>query len=144
MRRISGPQAARERRSDHRAALELRDRIAPALRTHRIPASPDGRVAPEETSPPAPTLPIAIDPERLARAIHLRAVPFNTPGLYAIEGGSRPHAVDISNRTLPICNCEDRIKGFCKHILAALIAEGDPTVTAAARALVAADAGGAA
>jgi hypothetical protein len=84
-----------------------------------------------------PTLPVAIDPARLARAVHLRAAPFSTPGLYAIEGGSRVHAVDVRDHAAPACHCEDRIKGFCKHILAALIADGEPTVLAAAKALVA-------
>lgn len=48
----------------------------------------------------------------------------------------------MSDVTAPTCRCEDRFKGFCKHILAGLIVEGEPVVLAAALALVAGEMGG--
>lgn len=82
------------------------------------------------------TAAIAIDPARLERATRLRAIP-QGPGRYRIEGGAEPHDVDVRDPRAPVCHCRDRVKGACKHILAALICEGDPAALAAATALVA-------
>lgn len=96
------------------------------------PPPPERKVIPF----PAPALPIAIDPKRLARATTLRATRLGA-GRYLVEGGANPHHVDVSDPARPVCRCEDRAKFPCAHVLAALICEGEPTVRSAAEALVA-------
>jgi uncharacterized Zn finger protein len=79
----------------------------------------------------------ALDLARLERGLELRAERFGT-GRYRVDGGQQPHWVDLYTAELPRCDCGDHLwrEQVCKHILAALLREGDERVLAALRELV--------
>jgi hypothetical protein len=78
-----------------------------------------------------------VDLDRLERCLHLRAARL-TPGRYRIEGGEQTHFVDLYTTNFPRCDCGDHLwrDQICKHILAALLREGDERVLGALRELV--------
>ena len=82
---------------------------------------------------------LGIDSERLERSLGLRASRCG-PGRFRIEGGAHTHWVDLYTTDLPRCDCADHLwrEQICKHILAALLREGDERVLGALRQLLAA------
>lgn len=81
-----------------------------------------------------------IDLGRLARAVHLDAQRIGD-SVYLVSGGATAHRVDL--RVGEACDCDDRrIRGAtCKHVLRAMLGEGDPDVLRALRDLVPLDGG---
>jgi hypothetical protein len=79
---------------------------------------------------------IGIDFDRLERSLGLRAERIG-PGRFRIDGGEHSHWVDLYTTDLPRCDCADHLWRDCKHILAALLREGDERVLAAVHGLVA-------
>lgn len=79
------------------------------------------------------------DLDRLERALGLRAEHAG-PGRYRIVGGDREHWVDLYTASHPRCDCGDYIwrDRVCKHILAALMREGNERVIQAVGNLFAA------
>jgi len=75
--------------------------------------------------------------DRLERATQLHATRA-APGRYRVAGGAEMHWVDLYTAALPRCDCGDHLwrDQVCKHILAALLREGDERVLAALRELV--------
>jgi hypothetical protein len=69
---------------------------------------------------------------RLERCLGLRAVRV-APGRYQVTGGAQTHWVDLFTTGLPRCDCGDHLwrDQICKHILAALLREGDERVLTA-------------
>src|SRR5262252_8798453 len=80
----------------------------------------------------------SIDEGRLGRSLSLRAERVGH-GQYRFTGGSEPHWVDLYTAAQPRCDCADHLwrENMCKHILAALIREGDERVVLAVGSLVA-------
>jgi hypothetical protein len=80
---------------------------------------------------------VAIDPDRLERSLQLHASRAG-PGRFRVEGGAHTHWVDLYTSDLPRCDCADHLwrEQVCKHILAALLREGDERVLAALRQLI--------
>ena len=78
-----------------------------------------------------------VEPERLERSLGLRVAPTG-PGRYRVSGGSEPHWVDLYNAAHPRCDCGDHLwrERICKHILAALLREGNERVLRAVGVLV--------
>ena len=78
-----------------------------------------------------------VDLDRLERSLQLHAVRVG-PGRYRIAGGTQTHWVDLYTTGMPRCDCGDHLwrDQICKHILAALLREGDERVLAALRELV--------
>lgn len=76
--------------------------------------------------------------ERLERSLGL-AVCATGPGRYRVSGGDDPHWVDLHTASHPRCDCGDHLwrEAVCKHILAAMLREGDERVVAAIASLVA-------
>jgi len=74
---------------------------------------------------------------RLERCLELQGYRI-APGRYRITGGSQTHWVDLYTASLPRCDCGDHLwrERICKHILAALLREGDERVLTALRSLV--------
>ena len=70
-----------------------------------------------------------LDVVRLERALGLRGEPLGE-GRYRIEGGESVHWVDLYGHTNPHCDCGDYLwrDRVCKHILAALMREGNEQV----------------
>lgn len=66
---------------------------------------------------------------RLERCLGLTAVRVGV-GRYRVTGGDEPHWVDLRSLLVPRCDCGDHLwrERVCKHILAALLREGDPRV----------------
>jgi hypothetical protein len=98
-------------------------------------------VVAKEPKVPEPAIDIhrlGIDSDRLERSLGLRAERLS-PGRFRIEGGEHTHWVDLYTTDLPRCDCADHLwrEQVCKHILAALLREGDEQVLAALRRLVA-------
>ena len=63
---------------------------------------------------------------RLARAIHLDVERVGLPGIYWVSGGERRHFVNVLKDE---CDCWDRSAGnYCKHLLRAMLAEGDDAI----------------
>jgi len=81
---------------------------------------------------------LGIDSDRLERSLGLHAERLS-PGRFRIEGGEHTHWVDLYTADLPRCDCADHLwrERICKHILAALLREGDDQVLAALQRLVA-------
>jgi len=81
---------------------------------------------------------VGIDFDRLERSLGLRAERIG-PGRFRIAGGEHTHWVDLYTTDLPRCDCADHLwrEQICKHILAALLREGDEQVLAALQRLVA-------
>lgn len=78
-----------------------------------------------------------VDLDRLERGIGLRVRPAGR-GRYRVTGGVETHWVDLYSAQHPRCDCGDHLwrERICKHILAALLREGDERVLASLRALV--------
>ncbi|HEY0035791.1 MAG TPA: SWIM zinc finger family protein [Longimicrobium sp.] len=70
-----------------------------------------------------------IETGRLERCLGLAAERVG-PGRYRVVGGTEPHWVDLRSRRVPRCDCGDHLwrERVCKHILAALLREGDERV----------------
>lgn len=70
-----------------------------------------------------------IEPGRLERCLGLEVQPAGR-GRYLITGGEEPHWVDLHSRLVPRCDCGDHLwrERICKHILAAMLREGDERV----------------
>jgi len=76
-----------------------------------------------------------IDSERLARSLQLAGERVGS-GRYRVTGGAQDHWVDLYTTSHPRCDCGDHLwrEQLCKHILAALLREGnDRVVTALGR-----------
>ena len=80
---------------------------------------------------------VPIDPSRLERSLVLHGTRI-APGRYRVTGGSQEHWVDLYTEALPRCDCGDHLwrDQACKHILAALLREGDERVLSALGGLV--------
>ena len=78
-----------------------------------------------------------VDCARLERGLGLHAERVG-PGRYHITGGAFPHWVDLRATNGPHCDCGDHIwrDTICKHMLAALLREGDEHVLHAVGELV--------
>jgi hypothetical protein len=78
-----------------------------------------------------------VEPGRLERGVGLEAVQVGR-GRYRVTGGAEEHWVDLLTPSQPRCDCGDHLwrERVCKHILAALLREGDPEIIAAVGALV--------
>ena len=76
-------------------------------------------------------LPESLDLDRLERSLALRAEPVG-PGRYRVSGGSHEHWVDLYSAAMPRCDCGDHLwrDRVCKHVLAALLREGEERVIA--------------
>ncbi len=74
---------------------------------------------------------------RLERSLELHGLRIG-PGRYRITGGTQTHWVDLYTTNFPRCDCGDHLwrERICKHVLAALLREGDERVLAALRSLV--------
>lgn len=59
-------------------------------------------------------------------------------GRYVVRGGREEHWVDLTTPNTPRCDCGDHLwrDRVCKHILAALLREGDEEVITALGSLV--------
>ena len=73
-----------------------------------------------------------IDLERLGRSLKLSGLRVGE-GRYHISGGDQEHWVDLYTATIPRCDCGDHLwrERICKHILAALLREGNDHVVVA-------------
>jgi len=80
---------------------------------------------------------VGIDLDRLERSLNLHALRTG-PGRFRIDGGAHAHWVDLYTTDLPRCDCADHLwrERICKHILAALLREGDEHVLSALQQLV--------
>lgn len=80
---------------------------------------------------------MGIDLDRLERSLPLRAARAG-PGQFRVDGGAHTHWVDLYTSDLPRCDCADHLwrQQVCKHLLAALLREGDERVLAALHRLV--------
>ena len=78
-----------------------------------------------------------VDPARLERCLALRVQPVGR-GRYRVSGGREAHYVDLFHAQHPRCDCGDHLwrERICKHILAALLREGDERVLLAVFQLV--------
>jgi len=99
-----------------------------------LPVGPAPASAPE----PAAEADRAVDPARLARAIHLE-VQRLAGQVYRVSGGARPHRVTVAPHGMIACDCWDAATrpGRCKHALAVRVLRLDPDLRAALRVLVA-------
>jgi hypothetical protein len=78
-----------------------------------------------------------VEAGRLERGVTLVAERVER-GRYRVYGGREEHWVDLSTPNTPRCDCGDHLwrERVCKHILAALLREGDPEVITAVGGLV--------
>jgi hypothetical protein len=78
-----------------------------------------------------------IDQSRLERSLGLSGQRVGA-GQYCISGGRQDHWVDLHDVAHPRCDCGDHLwrEEICKHILAALLREGDERVLRAVGDLV--------
>lgn len=78
-----------------------------------------------------------VDLSRLERSLGLRVQPAGR-GRYRVTGGGEPHWVDLHTAHHPRCDCGDHLwrEAVCKHILAAMLREGDERVLHALSNLV--------
>jgi len=78
-----------------------------------------------------------VDLARLERGLGLSVRPTGQ-GRYRVSGGDEVHWVDLRSPRQPRCDCGDHIwrEAVCKHILAALLREGDERVLRAVSTLV--------
>lgn len=78
-----------------------------------------------------------IDLERLERSLQLRGERIGR-GRYRVDGGAGDHWVDLYTTSHPRCDCGDHLwrERICKHILAALLREGNERVLSALGTLV--------
>lgn len=80
-----------------------------------------------------------IDLDRLERGVHLVCEKVG-PGRYHVTGGAHAHWVDLgATGAGPKCDCGDYLwrDRVCKHILAAMLHEGNATVISRIGAMVA-------
>jgi hypothetical protein len=79
-----------------------------------------------------------VDLDRLERSLGLRGERVAV-GRYRVTGGSHEHWVDLYTASHPRCDCGDHLwrERICKHILAALLREGNERVVSALPQLVA-------
>ena len=70
-----------------------------------------------------------VDRARLERSLGLHGEKIGY-GRYHFTGGAEPHWVDLYTSAFPRCDCADHLwrHAICKHILAALIREGNEMV----------------
>ncbi len=80
---------------------------------------------------------VAVDRPRLERSLQLMGERVGE-GRYRVTGGVEAHWVDLYTTNHPRCDCADHLwrEAICKHILAALLREGDERVIGALGALV--------
>ena len=80
-----------------------------------------------------------VDLDRLERSLLLDGERVGH-GRFRVSGGNSVHWVDLYSSAHPRCDCGDHLwrEAVCKHILAALLREGDVRVVAAVARLVAA------
>jgi hypothetical protein len=73
-----------------------------------------------------------VDLDRLERSLELLGERVGE-GQYRVSGGSQVHWVDLFDAGHPRCDCGDHLwrDRVCKHILAALLREGNEQVVAA-------------
>ena len=73
-----------------------------------------------------------VDLDRLERSLQLDARRVGD-GRYHVRGGSHDHWVDLYSTSHPRCDCGDHLwrEQLCKHILAALLREGNDRVVGA-------------
>ena len=85
-----------------------------------------------------------IDLERLERSLLLDGERLGD-GRYRVRGGEHDHWVDLYTTSHPRCDCGDHLwrDRICKHILAALLREGNDRVVQALGRLVTVYRGGA-
>ncbi|HEX2218642.1 MAG TPA: SWIM zinc finger family protein, partial [Gemmatimonadales bacterium] len=78
-----------------------------------------------------------VELSRLERSLGLRVQPTG-PGRYRVSGGREAHWVDLYTTHHPRCDCGDHLwrERICKHILAALLREGNEQVLLAVAHLV--------
>ncbi len=78
-----------------------------------------------------------VELHRLERSLMLRVTPVG-PGRYHVSGGKEAHWVDLYNAHNPRCDCGDHLwrERICKHILAALLREGNERVVQSLAALI--------
>ena len=78
-----------------------------------------------------------VEHRRLERSLGLRVLP-EGGGRYRVYGGRETHWVDLHTPHHPRCDCGDHLwrEAVCKHILAALLREGDERVIGAVGELV--------
>lgn len=78
-----------------------------------------------------------VDLDRLERSLGLRGEKVGH-GRYRVTGGSQDHWVDLYAMSIPRCDCGDHLwrERICKHILAALLREGNEKVVGALGSLV--------
>jgi len=79
----------------------------------------------------------AFETARLERSLGLSGRRME-PGRYLVTGGQEQHWVDLRDPANPRCDCGDYLwrERTCKHILAALLREGDERVIRALGSLV--------
>ena len=73
-----------------------------------------------------------VDLDRLERSLELDGERIGY-GRYRVTGGAQVHWVDLYSTAHPRCDCGDHLwrERICKHILAALLREGNDRVVAA-------------
>ncbi|HET8657127.1 MAG TPA: hypothetical protein VFL93_16495 [Longimicrobiaceae bacterium] len=78
-----------------------------------------------------------VDLPRLERSLGLHVRPAGR-GRYRVTGGEEAHWVDLHTAHHPRCDCGDHLwrEAVCKHILAAMLREGDERVLSAIGTLV--------
>ena len=78
-----------------------------------------------------------VDLDRLERSLRLHGRRVGE-GRYYVTGGSGEHWVDLYGTGMPRCDCGDHLwrEQACKHILAALLREGNEHVLAAVGRLI--------
>jgi hypothetical protein len=79
-----------------------------------------------------------VDLDRLERSLGLHGERIGD-GRYRITGGDHEHWVDLRTAAHPRCDCGDHLwrDRICKHILAALLREGNERVVTALPRLLA-------
>ena len=79
-----------------------------------------------------------VDLDRLERSLGLRGERVGQ-GRYRVTGGDHEHWVDLYTSSMPRCDCGDHLwrERICKHILAALLREGNDRVIGALGGLLA-------
>lgn len=79
-----------------------------------------------------------VDLDRLERCLGLRGERVGH-GRYHVTGGNSDHWVDLYTTSQPRCDCGDHLwrETICKHILAALLREGNEHVVVALGRLLA-------
>lgn len=78
-----------------------------------------------------------VDLDRLERSLSLEGERVGH-GRYHLVGCGHEHWVDLYTASIPRCDCGDHLwrDRICKHILAALLREGNDTVVRALGALI--------